>query len=247
MHHVAASSFAVAALLLVASCAHIETPREHALISVAHGDLRAGTLELEALCHAHPDDTRAWIDLGHAYELGHRFEDALAAYDRAADVAPSSLDGPHEGGMRAAAWGEYAAARPRLEAAVARGDHSAATFHALGLVRLHLGDRGGAREAYLRGLEQSDGARDATCVLGLATLAVLAEDAREALRWYDELAARRPSAAGAQLGRAWALAGLRRFTDAGAAIDAAAALGSRPTDVARVREYVGAVHAAAQR
>ncbi|GAC1371330.1 MAG: hypothetical protein NVSMB47_19980 [Polyangiales bacterium] len=236
-----------AALGLLAGCAHHETPREHALLRVARGDLRGGTVELEAVRDGHPRDARAWIDLGHAYELGHRYDDALAAYDRAAAVQPLEPDGPREGGMRTAAWGEYAAARPRLEAAIARGDREASTYHALGLVRLQLGDRAGAREAYLRGLAQPDGARDATCVLGLATLAVLAEDAGQALRWYDELAARRPSSSGAQLGRAWALAGLGRFDEALAAIDAAASLGGRPADLTRLRDHVAAARANAKR
>ena len=42
------------------------------------------------------------IELGHAYELAHKFDEALAEYDEAASVAPNSPAGPLEGGMRTA-------------------------------------------------------------------------------------------------------------------------------------------------
>ena len=222
----------------VLGCKHQETPREHAILRVVRGDLRGGTKELEALRDASPKDPRAWIDLGHAYELAHRYEDALDCYDHAADVAPKSPAGPREGGLRAAAWGEYAAAKPRLMEAIARGDDVIETFHALGLVELQLGDHAAAKKAYLQGLEQPGGDHDATCVLGLATLAVVQEDGGEALRWYDELARRRPENAGAEFGRAWALTKLKKFEDAGKALDAAASLGGRAEDVAKMRKWI---------
>lgn len=234
---------AAALLLLVAfassvACAHRQTPREHALLRVARGDLAGGTLELELVRDRSPDDPIAWIDLGHAYELAHKYDRALEAYDHAADVAPKRPDGPREGGLRATAWGEYAAAKPRLQAAILRGDDDPETYHALGLVLLQLGDKDGARDAYTKGLATPLGDQDATCVLGLATLAVLDEDAPAALRWYDELSRRRPQNAGAQFGRAWALAQLGRFDDANAALAEAAALGGKPESVAKLRAWV---------
>ena len=234
----------IAALSLVLAgaagvgCAHRQTPREHALLRVARGDLSGGTAELEMLRDQAPNDPIVWIDLGHAYELGHHYDRALDAYDHAADVAPKRPDGPREGGMRATAWGEYAAAKPRLEAAILRGDDDPETFHALGLVLLHLGDKEGARAAYTRGLAAPLGDEDATCVLGLATLAVLEEDPKTALRWYDELARRRPQNAGAQYGRAWALTQLGRFDDADGALAEAAALGGNPESIAKLRAWV---------
>lgn len=226
------------ALLLQLGCAHHETPREHAILRVVRGDLRGGTKELEAIRDAAPKSPQAWIDLGHAYELAHRYEDALDAYDHAAEVAPKLPDGPREGGLRAAAWGEYEAAMPRLKEAIARGDRVVDTYHALGLVELHLGDREAAKEAYLQGLSQPAGDRDATCVLGLATLAVVEEDGKEALHWYDELARRRPALAAAQLGRAWALTKLARFDEAYEAVDEAAALGGRVEDIEKIRKWI---------
>ncbi len=220
------------------ACAHAQSPREHALLLVARGDLVHGIEELEHLRDAHPDDPRAWIDLGHAYELAHHFDEALAAYDHAADVAPSRPEGPREGGLRAAAWGDFAAAKPRLLAAIERHDDEPETFHGLGYVLLALGDHAGARRAYLAGLATSKGKDDATCVLGLATLAVAEDDGTEALKWYDELARRRPRVAAAPLGRAWALGRLHRVDEALAALDDAASLGARDGDVAKLRKWI---------
>lgn len=225
-------------LLFTLGACHTITPREHALTLLAHGQVNEGVKELEKLRDQSPNDPRAWIDLGHGYELQHRYDDALAAYDEAARVAPKDPRGPREGGLRCAKWGEKEAARARLEEAVKRGDDDPATFHALGLVRLSLGDRKGAKAAYLAGLETPRGKSDATCVLGLATVAVIEDDAAEALRWYDELARRRPNLAAAHLGRAWALAKLGRFADADAALEEAVSRGAPADEVAKVRAFV---------
>jgi Flp pilus assembly protein TadD len=217
---------------------HTVTPREHALLLLSRGQTAAGVAELEKIRDGARDDPRVWIDLGHGYELQHRFDDALAAYDEAARVAPKDPRGPREGGLRCAKWGEHAAARPRLEEAIARGDQEPNTFHALGLVRLSLGDKKGAREAYEAGLRTPRGNSDATCVLGLATLAVVENNAADALRWYDELIKRRPNAVGGYLGRAWALATLGRFDDADAAVQDAVVHGAESGDIAKMKKFI---------
>jgi len=228
-------TLALAALLV--AC-HTTTPRERALVLLSRGQYNEGVAELERLRDQSPNDPRAWIDLGHGYELQRRYDDALAAYDRAASVAPKDPRGPREGGLRAAKWGEHAAALPRLEEAIKRGDGEPATYHALGLVRLQLKDTKGARAAYEAGLATPRGKDDATCVLGLATLAVVEDKPDEALRWYDELIKRRPTVADAYLGRAWALARLKRFDEADAAIAEARSRGARAEDVARMQAFV---------
>lgn len=229
-------AFALAAW--ISACAHVETPREHALLLLAHGQTARGIAELERIRDAHPDDPQAHIDLGHGYELAHRYDEALASYDRAADARKSDPRGPREGGLRCAAWGEHTAALPRLEEAVRRGDDDPSTFHALGLVRLKLGDRNGARAAYTAGLATARGEKDATCVLGLATLAVVEDDPKEALRWYEELARRRPKHAGARLGAAWALTRLGRHADADAALGEAVELGATPAETTKLRAWM---------
>jgi tetratricopeptide (TPR) repeat protein len=174
-----------------------------------------------------------YLELGHALELAHRYDDALAAYDAAADAAPASPAGPREGGMRCARWGEVEAARPRLEEAVRRGANDGETWHALGLVRLHLGDFDGAAQAYRAGTAADPKAPESW--LGLATVGVAQGDATAALVAYDQVLALRPRFAAAELGRAWALAKLGRRQEAARALDHAEELGAPAQNVARQR------------
>lgn len=198
------------------------------------GDLPGARLEAEALeRRLGPADPTPHIELGHAMELAHRYDEALAEYDEAASVAPTSAAGPREGGMRAARWGEVDAARLRLEEAVRRGANDVETWHALGLVRLHLGDDAGAEAAY-RACAAAD-PRSPECWLGLATVAVSRGDARAALDAYGQVLDRRPSFAPAELGRAWALAKLGRIAEASRALDHAAELGAPAENVRRQR------------
>src|SRR5690606_19423023 len=136
----------------------------------------------------------------------HRFDEALAAYDTAASIAPGSPAGPREGGMRAARWGEAEEAASRLEEAVRRGARDPETFHVLGLARLNTRDFDGAEAAYKQGLAADP--RSAENLLGLATVAVVRGDPAAALAAYDAIIAQKPSFAAAHLGRAWSLAKL---------------------------------------
>jgi len=198
------------------------------------GDLPGARLEAEALARRlGPADPTPYVELGHALELAHRYDEALAEYDEAASVAPASPAGPREGGMRAARWGEVDEARPRLEEAIRRGARDVETWHALGLVRLHLGDDAGAEEAY-RACTAAD-PRAPECWLGLATVALSRGDAQAALDAYAQVLARRPTFAPAELGRAWALAKLGRVAEASRALDHAADLGAPPENVRRQR------------
>ncbi len=198
------------------------------------GNLDAARAQVDELSKRLPaGDPTPWIELGHAYELAHRFEEALAAYDEAAARAPTSPLGPREGGMRAARWGEADAAKPRLEEAIARGANDSETFHALGLVLVHLKDWDGAVAAYQRGIKANPD--DDTNVLGLATVAVARGDAASALRAYDRLLAKNPHWAAGELGRAWALARLGRTKEASAALDRAEELGAEKPYVEKQR------------
>lgn len=203
------------------------------------GDMGAARAELAELAKVlPPGDPTPWIELGHAYELSHKYEEALAAYDEAAKVAPESPAGPREGGMRCARWGEVDEARPRLEEAIRRGAKDAATYHALGLVRVHQKDLDGAEEAYRAGAAAD--ASGAENWLGLATVAVMRGDGAKALAAYDAVLARRPRFAAAQLGRAWALAKLGRKDEARDAIDRAEEMGAPRANVAKARAQLAA-------
>lgn len=198
------------------------------------GDLDAARTQVDELSKRLPEgDPTPWIELGHAYELAHRFEEALAAYDEAASRAPTSPAGPREGGMRAARWGEADAAQPRLEEAIRRGANDSETYHTLGLVRLHRKDYDGAMEAYQKGIAVNP--QDDTNVLGLASVAVARGDAAGALAAYDRLLAKNPRWASGELGRAWALAKLGRTKEALAALDRAEELGAAKAFVDKQR------------
>jgi tetratricopeptide (TPR) repeat protein len=201
------------------------------------GDMASAQAEGEELARRlGPGDPTAHIELGHALELMHRYDEALAEYDEAARVAPQSPEGPREGGMRCARWGEGEQARPRLEEAVRRGARDAETWHTLGLVLVALKDLPAAEEAYRAGAAADPKAAESW--LGLATVGMLRGDAGAALAAYDEVLARRPRFAPAVLGRAWALAQLGRTSEASAALDRAAELGAPAENVARLRAAI---------
>jgi Flp pilus assembly protein TadD len=198
------------------------------------GDLPGARAQAEELGRIKgAGDPVGYIELGHAYELAHRYEEALSAYDTAASVAPMSPDGPREGGLRCARWGEVEEARPRLEEAIRRGANDVELWHALGLVRLHLGDFDGAEQAYRTCASLDPKAPE--CWLGLATAAITEGDANKALEAYEQVLARRPHAAGAMLGRAWALAKLGRKDEARKALDEAEQMGAPAANVTRQR------------
>jgi len=198
------------------------------------GNLPAAKLEAEELARrVGPGDPTPFIELGHALELSHRYDEALAEYDEAASVAPTSPVGPREGGMRCARWGEIEEARPRLEEAVRRGARDAETMHALGLVLLHLGDMVAAAEAYKAATVADPKAPEGW--LGLASVALVGGDAARALDAYDHVLALRPRFAAGELGRAWALAKLGRREEAARALDRAEELGAPAANVAKQR------------
>ncbi|HEY1691597.1 MAG TPA: tetratricopeptide repeat protein [Polyangiaceae bacterium] len=203
------------------------------------GDMNAARAETEDLvARLGPDDPTPYVELGHALELAHRYDEALEAYDAAASAAPASPVGPREGGMRAARWGEAEWARPRLEEAVRRGGGDAETWHTLGLVRLHLGDEEGAEQAYRTGAAVEP--TGPACWLGLATVAVVRGDGAAALAAYDKLMELRPRFAAGEMGRAWALAKLGRKDDAAKALDRAQELGAPEPQIARQRAALAA-------
>jgi tetratricopeptide (TPR) repeat protein len=180
-----------------------------------------------------PTSPIPFIELGHALEMAHRYDEALAAYDRAADVAPRDALGPLTGGVRAARWGELELAAPRLLEAVRRGPKDPAAWHALGLVQLSRGDLASAESAYRSGLLADPAALENR--LGLATLALARGDMSAALAEYDVIVARRPKLPDAHLGRSFTLMALGRLDAAREALEEATRLGADPRVIAAQR------------
>lgn len=177
-----------------------------------------------------------WLELGHAEELGHRYDAALELYDLAAQVAPGDAAGPRTGGLRAAQWGELEMAEPRLTEAVRRDPKDARVWHALGLVRTKLGDLAAAELAYRAGVQQDPGGLDNH--IGLATLALVRDDPARVLEAYDAVLRLDPRFADAVLGRSWALVRLGRFAEAEQAIGEAARLGASSRSVEKQRRWL---------
>ena len=205
-------------------------------------DLPAAREEVSALeARLPPKDPSPWIELGHALELVHQFDEAMAAYETASETAPSSPLGPREAGLRAARWGEWDASRTWLEEAVRRGARGVDVWHTLGLVRLNLHDPEGAREAYSQGIAAAPtGADSVDCWLGLATVALFSHDWAGALAAYDGVLRQRPGWGDGELGRAWALARLGRGAEASKALDRAETLGASPAALAKQRTLLRA-------
>jgi tetratricopeptide (TPR) repeat protein len=198
------------------------------------GRIDEATAQTERLVELLPRDSPVPpVELGHALELAHRYDEALAEYDRAARVAPTSALGPKTAGERAAHWGELELAEPRLAEAVRREPRDAGSWHMLGLVRLGLGRLEPAREAYRSGLRADPAALENR--LGLATVALRANEPAAALEQYESLLQARPTFTDALLGKSWSLILLGRFAAAEAELARAEALGADPKSVARQR------------
>jgi tetratricopeptide (TPR) repeat protein len=219
---------------------HPDATRERRLLIRVYGalgDLGAARRHADLLGRQlGPASPTPFLELGHAHELCHRYDVALDLYDQATRVAPTDPAGPRTGGLRAAAWGEAEAAEPRLSEALRRAPSDARTWHALGVVRLKLGDLPGAESAYREGATRDPRGLDNH--IGLATLALVRDDPRAVLVEYEVVLTLSPDFADAKLGRAWALVRLGRFADAEQAIDDAARLGASSRTVEKQRRWL---------
>jgi tetratricopeptide (TPR) repeat protein len=198
------------------------------------GDGAAALADAERLAELLPPNSPTpWVELGAAWELAHRYEEALTAYDRAANVAPTDATGPKRGGMRAARWGELELAEPRLREALRRDPHDAETWHALGVVCIGLGQLDAARQAYAAGIAENPDALENR--LGLATVALRLNDPAAALAQYDLLLAARPKFTEALLGKSWSLILMGDYGSADATLTQAERLGAHRASIERQR------------
>jgi Flp pilus assembly protein TadD len=224
---------------------HPDDDRARGLLIRLHGVTgNLGAAESEAAKLAKrlgPSSPRPYIELGHAHELAHQYDEALGLYDEAAAVAPRDPEGPREGGLRTAAWGEYELSRPRLEEAIRRSPRNATLWHALGVVCLGLKELDDAEHAYRSGLVADPHALENR--VGLATIALIRDDPKEALREYELILHERPGFGDAELGRAWALLRLGRLAEAEEAIAKAEKNGGDRAVIARQRRALAALKA----
>jgi tetratricopeptide (TPR) repeat protein len=204
------------------------------------GDLGRARQQAEELSvRLGPASPIPWVDLGHALELAHRYDEALELYDHAAEIAPHDPLGPKTGGLRSARWGEHELARPRLEEALRRNPRDAEVWHALGVVCLALRDFPAADNAYHSGLMADPQAVENH--IGLATLALLRERPDAALREFDAVLAARPNRTDALLGRSLALIELKRLDEAERTLAEAEARGADRSVIEKQRRLLSAL------
>jgi tetratricopeptide (TPR) repeat protein len=200
----------------------------------AAGNGAAAQSQTERLAEHLPEGSPLpWVELGAAYELSHRYDDALAAYDRAASVAPSDALGAKRGGMRAARWGELELAEPRLREAVRRAPSDAEAWHALGVVLVGLNRLDAARQAYSAGIGADRSALENH--LGLATVALRLNEPAAALAQYELLLDARPKFTDALLGKSWSLILMGEYGSAEATLRQAEGLGADGATIERQR------------
>lgn len=217
---------------------HSGATRERRLLLRLHaevGDMPAAERDAAALARSLGEGSAVpWIELGHALELQHRYDEALQMYDRAATVALRDPTGPRVGGLRAAHWGEFDLAAERLTEALRRDARDAEAWHALGVVELQRGQLAAARHAYESGLVAAPNSAENR--LGLATVALKQGAYATALQHYDKLVQLRPRYAPAHLGRSAMLILLGRGEEASQALAQAEALGADPRVVQAQRK-----------
>jgi tetratricopeptide (TPR) repeat protein len=223
----------------------LEHPEEHAERSLlirlygSAGNWGAAERQTERLAELLPKGSPLpWLELGAAFELGHRYDEALSAYDRAASVAPSDARGPKRGGIRAARWGELELAEPRLRESIRRAPGDAEAWHALGVVLVAMNRLDAARQAYMAGIS-ADG-RALENRLGLATVALRLNEPAAALSQYELLLEARPKFTEALLGKSWSLILMGEYGSAEAVLQEAERLGASPDSISRQRVALGA-------
>ncbi len=201
------------------------------------GDMAGVSESFERLAErSAPGNPLPWLELGRAYELSHAYEEALLAYDRAASSAPADPAGPKTGGRRAARWGRFDWAEPRLREALRRRPGDAEAWHALGFVLQSTGRLHAARAAYEHGLERDPARLDNR--LGLATVALRQGRPARALHHYRALVEARPGYVEGWLGVSWASIALHRFREAQEALTEASRRGASPAVVGQQRRWM---------
>jgi Flp pilus assembly protein TadD len=221
-----------------------ERPGDHAerrLLIRLHGvsgNWSAAAQQTERLAELLPPDSpEPWLELGAAFELGHRYDEALSAYDRASSTAPRSAVGPKRGGMRAARWGELELAEPRLREALRRDSSDGEAWHALGVVLVALDRLDAARQAYASGIAADGQALENR--LGLATVALRQNEPAAALAQYDLLLAARPKFTDALLGKSWSLILMGEYGTAETVLREAERVGADRRSISRQRTVLG--------
>lgn len=123
--------------------------------SLAAGKGAEAKKALLAETAAHPDDARAFYDLGMAHEALGEVKEAMHAYAKASELAPRFPEPLNNLGVILRASGNVEKALPLFERAVRADPNFIAAEVNLALARTDTGDIAGAKAAYARAVELS--------------------------------------------------------------------------------------------
>lgn len=152
-----------------------------------------------------------WLDEGNSFFNVRRYADALIAFDRAIQRAPSFADA-HEGrGSALVQLGRYAEALAAYERAIELDPQFAQAYNGKGIVLYYLKHYDEALSFHEQAIQLDPAYTDAYT----AKAAVLYDMKRyaDALAAYDEVVQRDPSCASAHDGRGWTLRQLLRYQE----------------------------------
>jgi Tfp pilus assembly protein PilF len=141
---------------------------------LADGRPREARIALTAIVRAHPDDLRAWLDLGLAHEMLDELAEAEAAYrsslEHGAGTTPQSAELLNNLGALLRDTDRLEEALSMLRRAVELRPGFASAQLNLGLALEDAGDEVGAMEAYRRVIEIAEGEPTSRINLGLLLL-----------------------------------------------------------------------------
>jgi tetratricopeptide (TPR) repeat protein len=164
----------------------------------------------------------AWINLGRLRRQDGRHIMALAAFDRAIEVAPTDSEAHLGRGLSRAAIGDVAGARIAFARAAELAPNDAEPLLALGDLQRDTGEYTTAAETYRRAIAREDA--DAASWLKLGNVLALLERYREAAAAFENAIRRAPSLAAAHNGLGASLMHLGEREEATLELDRAATL-----------------------
>lgn len=170
-------------------------------------------------------DVEAYLELGVSYELERDYAQALEAYVRATERAPTSAKAFRWLGQRLLRWGQAEEAVAPLTRATELDAEDVETWGALGRAKLVSGDAAGAEVTLRAAVRRHAGSRDLQLALGLVLLAE--RRWQDALAVYDTVVERWPRFAPAHVGRGILLDTLGRRDEALHAFEQAALIDPR--------------------
>jgi tetratricopeptide (TPR) repeat protein len=188
-----------------------------AAAALAMEDYPAVARHCEQICNVCPDHFEAWFNLGYARQQSGEVEEAVAAYQRAAQLSPGDPRPWANLGMARQAVEDLEGAREAYQRALALDLDQQASLWNLGLILERSGSPGEASRLYARLADLRPGLGEAWFRAGYSRS--LAGDPEGAVEAYRACLEARPDLSAAALNLAVCLAGLDRAGEARQVLD----------------------------